>query len=178
MVMMVRVLLGAFNMVLVSRVLTTIAVLFAALVSVCMTFSDIADASTHEPRPNGGLWVTFDVEGERFRAVVTRPDAIEYVLGYVAGNQPVRAPIGEVKADNSFNAPWSWSLAPESVAFTDEAIESCDGMPAMVEQNLERWLADIQRYCPWKARIAKVHDCRDGECKPLRGLYAGRSPAF
>ncbi len=29
-----------------------------------------------------------------------------------------------------------------------------------------------------KARIVSVQDCRSGDCLPVRGLYAGRAPAF
>lgn len=163
-------------MVFANRALVTIAVLFAAVVSVCMTFSDVADA---KERPRDGLWVTFDVGGERFRAVVTRPESIDYVLGYVQGSEPQRVPNGEVVAGGQYNAPWSWSLTPESVEFGDSTMEMCDATPSMVDANVDEWIKTVQRFCPWSARITKVRDCRSGQnCKPLRGLYAGRSPAF
>jgi hypothetical protein len=57
-------------------------ILIATFISICTA----ADA------PNSGLLVTFDSGGERFATEVTRPDAVAYVLDYVAGRAPVRLP--------------------------------------------------------------------------------------
>lgn len=166
-------------MVLASRFFMAVAILFAAVLSVCMSFTDVADAdATLNARPNEGLWVEFDVNGERFRAVVTKPAAIEYVLGLVAGNEPQRVPIGELRAGPDHNSPWSWHLVPESIEFADVTMKICDGSPKDIEEKADEWINHIQRFCPWSAKITKVYDCRDGQCQELRGLYSGRSPAF
>lgn len=139
--------------------------------------SSMATASAKE-RPTDGLWVTFDVVGERFRAVVTEPQAVGYVLGYVAGHEPQRVPIGIVVRGGQFNAPWSWHLQPSSIEFADHTTELCDGTPSYLEANLDEWISKVVRYCPWSAKITQVHDCRDGKCRRLKGTYGGRTPAF
>lgn len=137
-----------------------------------------------DDRPSG-LWVTFDVTGERqdgarqfqrerFRAVVTRPDAVQYVLNFAAGEEPQRALWGRVVAGGRFNEPWGWHLDSASVRFERDKAEDTrcrSGLPSSVK------VSSAASYCPQRARVVSVQDCR-GSCHRVRGLYAGRSPAF
>ena len=58
------------------------------------------------------------------------------------------------KGDGSFNAPWQWHLVPESIAVPDVTIELCDGTPSMVEANVDAWMANTPRFCPWGAVVS------------------------
>jgi hypothetical protein len=112
-----------------------------------------------EARSEHVLRVTFDVGGERFQAVVKNPDAVEYVLGFTAGSKPQLVPYGRVSASDSM----------EVERFADEARPECNSVPSSIKGRSE--------YCPAHARIVRVEDCRAGSCAPVRGIYAGRSPA-
>lgn len=135
---------------------------FALLASICT----IANAAPSQPTQ--GLWVTFDVQGERFRAVVDDAESVDYVLAFVEGQAPGRTPLAAVERGSGHNDPWSWHLT--GVRFVEQASASCDAAPSSVD--------GLQQYCPRHARIVRVEDCRTGDCVVLRGLYAGRSPAI
>jgi hypothetical protein len=133
-----------------------------------------ATAVWSDEKPKG-LWVTFDVNGERFRAFVTRDDAVGYVLGFAAGREPQRPLRARIVPGGSFNEPWGWHLEPESIRFgTVSATDvGCQvGTPSALK-------GDRGEYCPRRARVVRAEDCRvSGPCLRIRGLYAGRSPAL
>jgi hypothetical protein len=68
-----------------------------------------------------------------------------------------RIVMGElVRGDGGFNSPWSWHLDPATVQVADQAIELCDGRPAMVEDDLDYWIDTVGQYCPWSAEVVDV----------------------
>jgi hypothetical protein len=81
-------------------------VLGTILAATMISFCTAADA------PNVGLLVTFDSGGERYSATVTRPDAVAYVLEYVAGRAPVVIP-RRVLCDDEKSAERRGESAPE-----------------------------------------------------------------
>jgi hypothetical protein len=118
--------------------------------------------------PSSGLWVTFDVNGERFRAQVTRPESIRYVIAFLEGDAPQRVPNGLIQRGGKFNSRWSWNFEPGTVEFADVTMEACDAAPSYIETHLDDWLDEQgRRYCPWSARIVGADDCRSGECAAL-----------
>ena len=123
-----------------------------------------AGEPTPQATPTGGLWVTFDVNGEKFKAQITQSESIDYVLGYLDGEQPKRIPNGIVQRGGKFNSRWSWSFEPGSVEFADVTMQLCDATPSHVEQHLNQWIEEVGRYCPWSATIVGAEDCRSGDC--------------
>ncbi|HWH36172.1 MAG TPA: hypothetical protein VNT28_00160 [Candidatus Limnocylindrales bacterium] len=111
---------------------------------------------TPAPTPGGspsGVIVTFDVEGEQFRILVTRPDLIAHVQALLAGGEEGRIPSGLiVRGDSGVNEGWSWSIDPDSLEFADMTIEICDGLPSHIEDGT----LSIERYCPWGAVVVDV----------------------
>ena len=116
--------------------------------------------------PTHGIWVTFQVTGEDFKAVITQPDAVNYVLGYFSGHGSKKVPNGKLTAGNEFNPGWSWHLDPDSITFADQTIEVCDGRPSYVEQHHVEWISTVGNYCPWSAVMVSMRDCRLGNCGP------------
>jgi hypothetical protein len=57
------------------------------------------------------------------------------------------------RGDGGFNAPYSWHMISSTVEFPDVMKEHCDGLPSYVEQHLDEWLAEHDRFCPWAARV-------------------------
>ncbi len=55
--------------------------------------------------------------------------------------------------DGNFNAPWSWHIDPEDWLLTQFSIEICDGLPEMVEADLDYWITHIGRFCCWFSHI-------------------------
>ena len=116
--------------------------------------------------PTQGIWVTFQVMGEEFKAVITQPDAVNYVLGYFSGHESKKVPNGKLEAGSEFNPGLSWHLDSDSIAFAEQTIEVCDGRPSYVEQHHAEWISNVGNYCPWSAVMQSMRDCRSGNCSP------------
>ena len=111
---------------------------------------------TPAPTPGGrpsAVIVTFDVEGEQFRILVTDADQIRHVQQLLEGGEEGRIPNGLiVRGETGVNEGWSWSIDPASLEFADMTIEVCDGLPSHVEDGT---LAG-ERFCPWSAEVISV----------------------
>jgi hypothetical protein len=104
--------------------------------------------------PAGSVIVTFAVEAEGFKVLLTDPADITIAQALLAGEEAPPIPNGLVVRDDSgVNAPWSWHLDPDSIEFADITIEVCDALPSYVE---EETLTPDDRYCPWSARVIAV----------------------
>src|SRR3712207_3361494 len=92
--------------------------------------------ATPSPVPSAptGVIVTFDVEGEEYRILLTDPDDIAVAEDLLAGEEAPSIPNGLiVRGDAGVNEGWSWSIDPDSVEFADMTIEVCDGLPSHIE---------------------------------------------
>jgi hypothetical protein len=112
---------------------------------------------------SGGLLATFDVVGEEFSVWVTNPQTIEQILDLQSGASQANIPNGVIlrgsgKADH--NAPWGWHLDPEQIEMAEVTVEVCDGTPSFVEEELDYFVEDVGRYCPWSAQLVAVEDYR------------------
>jgi hypothetical protein len=112
----------------------------------------VTPAPTPRPSPSGVV-VTFRVEAEQFRVLVTRPDLIAHVQGLLAGGEEGRIPNGLiVHGQAGVNEGWSWSIDPDTLEFADMAMEVCDGLPSHVEDGT----LPSDRYCPWSAVVVDI----------------------
>ena len=55
--------------------------------------------------------------------------------------------------NGGFNSPWSWHFIPDEWELAEMSIELCDGNPQYVEDNLEYWIENVGRFCPWSSFI-------------------------
>lgn len=103
--------------------------------------------------PEGSVIVTFAVEQEQFKVLLTDPADIAIAQALLAGEEAPSIPNGlVVRDDPSVNAPWTWHLDPDSIEFADMTIEVCDGLPSYVEDGT----VTSDRYCPWGAIVVAV----------------------
>lgn len=135
----------------------TIAVLVVA-VAAC------GDAPTDVPDElEEGVLATFRVQSDTFRVWTTRAETIQQLEALEAGESAANIPNGALRRGpgrGDFNAPWSWHMDPQGVAMAEVTAEVCDGRPSFVESNLETWLEDVGRYCPWSAELVGLEDLR------------------
>jgi hypothetical protein len=143
---------------------------FALLQFSCGSKDQAMDPSGGAPGsvlPRSGMYVTFDVGGQSYRALITRPSAMNHVLSFARGESSGKIPNAPLLRGGDFNSPWSWHVDGSRLEFADFTIEACDGTPQQVEEELDRWIEQIQRFCPWSARITEALDCRSGQCATL-----------
>jgi hypothetical protein len=97
--------------------------------------------------------VTFAVEDEQFKVLLTDPIDIEIAQALLAGEEVPPIPNGVVVyGDPGVNAPWSWHLDPDTIEFADVTMEVCDGLPSYIEDRI----VTGDRFCPWSAQVLAV----------------------
>lgn len=154
------------------------------LVLVLMAALAVPAAAARERRAvdglSGGIIAIFDVAGERFRVWVTNPQTIQQIRDLQAGQSTANIPVGRVlrgPGAGEHNAPWSWHLDPEDISMADITIEVCDARPSYVEENVDEFVDNVQRYCPWSAVLVNVIQVEEEPEKevPTRGRR-GKAP--
>ena len=140
------------------------ALALVAVMAVAVACGDDDDDGDGGPGElSGGILVTFEAAGEKFKVWVTNPQAIEDILALRDGTSTATIPNGAIRegpglADH--NAPWSWHLDPEDIEMAEVAMELCDGAPWFVEEELDQFIETAGRYCPWSAALVSVEDYR------------------
>ncbi len=96
-----------------------------------------------------------EVSGESFVVRATTQEAVDGLDARLASGE-AGVIMGELAAgDGGFNDPWSWHLEAGTLGTPDMAIEVCDGRPSMVEKDLDYWLNNVERFCPWGAVVVE-----------------------
>jgi hypothetical protein len=105
------------------------------------------------PSPDGAVVVTFQVEDEQYRILLTEEADIENARRLLAGEEAPAIPNGLiVRGDPGVNVGYSWHIDPASVEFADMTMEICDGVPSFVEDGT----LEGDRYCPWGAQVIGI----------------------
>jgi len=75
------------------------------------------------------------------------------------GNPEIGIVMGHVERTSSTQEhAWKFNLNSNSIAFSDVAMELCDGDFQFVENNLPYWLEKVKVFCPWgtKEKLQKI----------------------
>lgn len=121
---------------------------------------------TPSPTPDalaGGVLAEFDVSGEVFHAWVTNSEAIDDLFALEEGESMANIPNGIIHrgpGQGDHNDPWSWHLDPENIQMAEVTIEVCDGAPSFVEEEVDYFVDEVGRYCPWNAELVSLEDHR------------------
>ena len=102
----------------------------------------------HGPEPGAATFVAVTSN-----PVVIRAIRAELAKPLAERTQHINGPIERDAAGR--NAPWSWRFTSHKWVLTDFSMEPCDGTPSEVEENLDRWLEEVGRYCPWASRVSR-----------------------
>jgi hypothetical protein len=111
------------------------------------TIRDVGDST---------LQATFRVEDEMFTVRVTNPETIEQLVDVWQRVSAATIPNGVIRegpGEGNHNEPWSWHLDPEEIEMAEATIEVCSGKPSDVEADLDYWINDVGRFCPWSAEL-------------------------
>ena len=134
----------------------------AALVVPAASGPPVQAASRSESAASlkGGALATFKVETERFRVWVTNPQTIAQLQDLRAGKSTASIPNGRIlrgPGKAAHNKPWRWHLDPRDIQMAEMTTEVCDGRPSYVNQHLDEFVGTVKRYCPWGAKLVKLH---------------------
>ena len=98
-----------------------------------------------------------DVSDEVFVVATDDPELIERCreqLGLPVSSRDLHVNGRLLAGHGGANLGWSWHLDPDAWSLAEVSIELCDGVPGMVEANLDDWLESVGRFCPWSSYIA------------------------
>ena len=68
-------------------------------------------------------------------------------------NMHINGPIERGTKD--YNPNWSWHFSVNEWDLVEISAEVCDGRPSFVEEELDYWVDNVGRYCPWSSRVEK-----------------------
>lgn len=139
----------------------------ARLVALTLFLSALAACGESLPTPpeelDGGVLATFEVQSERFHVWTDRRETIRQLEALEAGDSRATIPNGELRrgpGPGEYNAPWSWHMDPDGVEMAEATAEVCDGTPSFVESEVDYFVDDVGRYCPWSAELVGLQDLR------------------
>ena len=99
--------------------------------------------------------------GETFLAWTSDANTIQQVEAQLAlpqdqRGQHINGVILRLPEDCNINQKWSWYFEPSSWVLSDISIELCDGNPQYLEENLEEYVSNVGRYCPWGSIVLRA----------------------
>ncbi|MEM8534867.1 MAG: hypothetical protein AAGF95_28765 [Chloroflexota bacterium] len=132
--------------------------IFLGVIVALMMLVDVQATQMQKMPINEVAYFRFNVPPapETFVFRTDDPVVIQEARDVLAG-KPSRMVIGTiVKEPRDYNLPWSYHLEPETVRFTDGAVEVCDAGIQFIEDHLtevcDATLPDCE-WCPWNSRI-------------------------
>lgn len=109
----------------------------------------------------GGALIELAVGDESFLFWSSNAAFIAEAVEIAAGRSPQRIPLflGLSKLPDC-SQPHRFHVDPSEMEFVDATMELCDATPGNIDNNLDEWLGTVGVWCPWDARVTKVHDAR------------------
>ena len=137
---------------------------FLAVVLVAASLAACGDSLPTPPDElDGGVLATFEVQSERFNVWTDRPEAIQQLEALAEGESEASIPNGVLRrgpGPGDYNEPWSWHMDPDAVSMAETTVEVCDGKPSFVESEVDYFVDEVGRYCPWSAELVGLQDLR------------------
>ena len=96
---------------------------------------------------------------EEFLAVTTRASLLDTIHSQVSRPEDQRQLfiIGPIaRAPEGENLSWHWRFVADSWDLAEVATEVCDGMPHMVEEDIDTWVDSVKRFCPWASFVKRL----------------------
>lgn len=146
----------------------------ALIAAAIVVATDTAQVASED---EAGIIATFDVVGERFKVRIENPATIAQVRAIERGESTATIPNGRLLRGSDGNEPWSWHLDPNDIERAEATIEVCDGTPSTIEADLDRWIEEVGRYCPWSAELVSVEKVEPGQPSPTASASPLATPA-
>lgn len=128
-------------------------------VSLVLTLSSCSNNTSSDPEETATF--EFVTTGdEHFFAQTSNPEVIEKARQQLSLPQEERNLFinGEIERGTEQNNGWSWHFVPGEWDLVETSIEVCDGRPSAVEEDLDYWVDDVGRFCPWSSYVMREVD--------------------
>lgn len=125
---------------------------FAKLLAV--GFAAAAAACSDGVGVTGGGTFVVAVGQEQFRVRIDNALLAAKARRMMRNQEDQQIVSGELARGNGgFNAGYNWHMKPNSIELADMTIELCDGRPSDIDKDLDYWVDNVKRYCPWGGRF-------------------------
>lgn len=57
------------------------------------------------------------------------------------------------RGSEDYNEHWNWHFVENRWNLAEISTEVCDGRPSFVEEDLDYWVDQVGRFCPWSSRV-------------------------
>lgn len=111
-----------------------------------------------------------DDDGTHYYGFTHEDDDIEYSFVAKTSNQEVIAKVEQElqkpfderrmhingtieRGTKDYNDNWSWHFVENQWGLAEISTEVCDGRPSFVEEELDYWVDQVGRFCPWSSRV-------------------------
>jgi hypothetical protein len=123
-----------------------------AVLAGCALLGCGGSGGTSSPSATAPVVVTFEVEDQRFKALLTEPADIDIARHLFAGDDVPSIPNGKVIRETGVNTGYTWSMDSKDIEFVDVTDEACDGVPSDVETGQ----VTGDRFCPTSAVVVAI----------------------
>ena len=123
-----------------------------AVVAGCGLLGCGGPGGSTSPSATAPVVVTFEVDDERFKMLLTDPTDIDTARHLLAGDDVPNIPSGKIIHETGVNTGYSWSMDPNDLEFVAVTDEACDGVPSDVETG--QLTGD--RFCPTAAVVVAI----------------------
>jgi hypothetical protein len=123
-----------------------------AVVAGCGLLGCGGSGGSSAPTATTPVVVTFEVDDERFKALLTDSADIDIARHLLAGDDVPSIPNGKVIRETGVNTGYAWSMDPNDIEFVDVTDEVCDGVPSEVETGQ----VTGDRFCPTSAVVVAI----------------------
>ena len=113
----------------------------------------------------GGVLVTIETLGERWRWWVTNPDSAQALYEVWTGARSLGwfgGPLRDGQGAGNHNAPWSWHVDPQrnAVDVSGLLLPEMSRTPSQCESRLSYWLSIGAHFIPADGTIVELYDRR------------------
>jgi hypothetical protein len=132
-----------------------------AILLVLLIISTLSCSDSTTDNQDGNVRFEFVTTGdEHFFASTSNPDIIEKARQQLALPEEERNLFinGEIERGTNQNNGWSWHFVPGEWDLVEASIEVCDGRPSDVEEDLDYWVDNVGRFCPWSSQVVREVD--------------------
>lgn len=98
---------------------------------------------------------------ETFVVATSDPEVIEKVEAQLAKPKEERKlHINGViaRGEQNYNPGYPWHFVEGEWALAELSAEVCDGRPSSVSEDLDYWVDEVGRFCPWSSRVKREVD--------------------
>jgi hypothetical protein len=126
------------------------------LLSICLLFVACDSSSTSPPDERRYFEFFYTPTSVTFVTATSDPQVIQKVESQLTKpteerDKHINGAI--VRGTRDYNPGYPWHFVQGEWTVAESSIEVCDGKPSAVSKNLDYWVDEVGRFCPFSSRV-------------------------